>query len=330
MNWTTDQLAAKGYQLNQDGSYSIKPKYWSEPEKQKLIHYYQNTPENIFDLSILAKDIGRSMASIHCKANELNVTSPRGVRPRSDSAKQHQSKIRIGIYSDQFKKANDQRIGKPNKNRGKQIWSEEQKKQISERSKQFIKENGHPKGMLGKTHTQQVKDNLSKLQKGKTIPIEQIERTMKTKVQKYGTLAPNVKRGSWKSQWAEIGGKKFYARSSWEITHANWLQSIKEKQIIKDWNHEPKTFWFTGIKRGAMSYLPDFELTLIDNTTEYHEVKGWMDSRSKTKIKRFRKQYPQFQLRIFGKSNDPLIQFKIPQSYLITDYNQLQQATSNQ
>jgi hypothetical protein len=25
MNWTTDQLAAKGYQLNQDGSYSPRP-----------------------------------------------------------------------------------------------------------------------------------------------------------------------------------------------------------------------------------------------------------------------------------------------------------------
>jgi Holliday junction resolvase RusA-like endonuclease len=26
MNWTTDQLAQKGYQLNQDGSYSPRPK----------------------------------------------------------------------------------------------------------------------------------------------------------------------------------------------------------------------------------------------------------------------------------------------------------------
>lgn len=318
MNWTEDQLKEKGYYKAADGSYSMhKSKLWSELEKQILICYYKNTPTNIFDINALANKLGRSSSSIHCKANELNVTCKRGTRPRSDKANKHQSEIRIGIYSESFKKANDSRVGKNNQNKGKKIWSDEQKKQISIRSKDFIKENGHPKGMLGKKHTQKVKDSISKFHKGKNIPKEQIVRTMKTKIQKYGSLAPNVKRGSWKSQWTEIGGKRFYARSSWEINHANWLESLKCKLIIKDWEHEPETFWFTGIKRGAMSYLPDFKITLINDLIEFHEVKGWMDSRSKTKIKRFNKQFPQYKLKVFGKSNDPLIKYKIPSAYLL-------------
>lgn len=328
MNFTDAILKQMGYKLDADGNYSRTetnaPRvFWSELEIKILTDYYSNTPHNLFNISDLSKKLNRSEASIHCKANDLNLTMPRGVRKRSDICKKEMSEIRKGIYADHFKKANEDRKGKPGANKGKKIWSSEQKEEISKRSKEYIKKHCHPKGMLGKKHTDEAKIKMSIAGKGRKKPPESTIKMMQTKVSKYGTLSPNVKRGSWRAQWAEIGGKRFYARSSWEINHANWLESLKKNKSIIDWEHEPETFWFTGIKRGAMSYLPDFKITLNDDSVEFHEIKGWMDSRSKTKIKRFRKQFSQHKLKVFGKSNDVLIQFKIPSCYIINDYSKL-------
>lgn len=45
-----------------------------------------------------------------------------------------------------------------------------------------------------------------------------------------------------------------------------------------------------------MSYLPDFRVTKNNGTKEYHEVKGWYDPKSKTKINRMRIYFPEVKL----------------------------------
>src|SRR3990167_2295917 len=97
---------------------------------------------------------------------------------------------------------------------------------------------------------------------------------------------------SWSSAWRTIGGKTKFFRSTWEANYARYLEFLKSKGEILDWEHEPKTFWFLEIMRGSRSYLPDFKVTNLDGSHHWAEVKGWMDSRSKTKIKRFAKYYP--------------------------------------
>ncbi len=94
------------------------------------------------------------------------------------------------------------------------------------------------------------------------------------------------------SGWREIGGKRKYYRSTWEANYARYLEYLKVNGHIKRWEHEPKTFWFNKIKRGVRTYLPDFKITLNNNTYYWLEVKGYMDAKSRTKIKRFRKYYP--------------------------------------
>lgn len=91
--------------------------------------------------------------------------------------------------------------------------------------------------------------------------------------------------------WAEIGGKRFFSRSLWERNYANYLQWQKERGEILDWEYEAQTFWFDKIKRGVRSCLPDFKVT-VSSGVEWHEVKGWMDSRSKTRLRRMKKYYP--------------------------------------
>lgn len=118
---------------------------------------------------------------------------------------------------------------------------------------------------------------------------------MKTRVAN-GTYAPERAKTSWKAAWREIGGIRKYYRSKWEANYAYYLQWLKEKNQILDWKHEPKVFWFEGIKRGTVSYLPDFWVLENTGTEAYHEVKGWMDDRSKTKIKRMAKYHPDTKL----------------------------------
>ncbi len=102
----------------------------------------------------------------------------------------------------------------------------------------------------------------------------------------------------WKAAWREIGDKRIYARSKWEANYARYLEFLKKNGNIIEWEHEPETFWFEKIKRGVRSYLPDFMVTELDGSIVYHEVKGWMDARSKTKINRMKKYYPRVALRV--------------------------------
>lgn len=101
--------------------------------------------------------------------------------------------------------------------------------------------------------------------------------------------------------WRLIGGKKHYYKSGWEMAYALFLQRRKEAGFIEDWEYEPETFWFEKIKRGVRSYKPDFKLYHSDGSTSWVEVKGYMDQKSRTKIKRFKKYYPAETLEVVGK-----------------------------
>lgn len=103
-----------------------------------------------------------------------------------------------------------------------------------------------------------------------------------------------------KAGWRAVGGKRIYARSRWEANVAFFLEWMKTRGEIKEWEHEPETFWFEGIKRGVCSYLPDFRVT-DKNGVHFIEVKGWMDPKSKTKLKRMAKYHPDVKLVLIDK-----------------------------
>jgi predicted nuclease of restriction endonuclease-like RecB superfamily len=92
--------------------------------------------------------------------------------------------------------------------------------------------------------------------------------------------------------WRCAGEKSFFARSKWEANYGKYLQWLKKNHAIRDWEHEPQEFWFFAIKRGVRSYKPDFKVTNNDGSHYWVEVKGFMDPKSKTKIARMKKYYP--------------------------------------
>jgi hypothetical protein len=103
------------------------------------------------------------------------------------------------------------------------------------------------------------------------------------------------------ADWRTIGTQTKYFRSKWEANYARYLQYLKEQGKIKDWLHEPKTFWFETIRRGTRSYKPDFQVFALDGSHEWIEVKGFLDGKSKTKLKRMRIYYPREKITVIDR-----------------------------
>lgn len=82
-----------------------------------------------------------------------------------------------------------------------------------------------------------------------------------------------------------------FFRSRWEANFARYLEFLRLRGEIETWEHEPETFWFEKIRRGVRSYTPDFRVT-EKGLTYFIEVKGYMDAKSATKLKRMRIYHP--------------------------------------
>jgi len=243
---------------------------WTPEEEAVVVAAYTAAGAAGFvDLAALAAGLGRSKANVCRKANKMGLgTNPSRLKAAS------------------------------RKSRRKFATDAEYRQSVSERMRLHIATHGHPRGMLGKKHTQAALEVISASSIARWAGLsedEKAEHTMKAVKAKragHGALAPTVARGSWKAGWREIGGKRKYYRSRWEANYARYLEWLKVGGHIAEWQHEPETFWFEAIKRGVRSYLPDFRVWENDGSSCLHEVKGWMDSRSKTTLARMAKYHP--------------------------------------
>jgi hypothetical protein len=91
-------------------------------------------------------------------------------------------------------------------------------------------------------------------------------------------------RASNKNGYREDLGITF--RSSWEANYARILKLRQSKGEIADWYYEASTVYlFDDLEERYRSYTPDFIVFYYDDLPwEYHEVKGYMDERSKRVI----------------------------------------------
>lgn len=241
---------------------------WADSELAVLRDAYSAaTFRGDVGLAALAESLGRSKVSISRKASSLGLANSR--RPVRRKAKVDRRK---------FKSAADRSAA------------------ASLRMKARHLENVHP--MAGKTHTPEAREKISRKSRAswaaapEARKIQQGDRLMAAKIAKYGSITPPRPSASWKAGWREIGGERRFYRSRWEANYARYLQWLVNRGEILDWKYEPETFWFEKIKRGVRSYLPDFRVWENDGTSKLHEVKGWMDARSKTTLKRMAKYHP--------------------------------------
>jgi len=265
-------------------------KNWTLEEIEYLKKYYP-VKGKMYCVQVL----GRSESSVRYKASFLGLKQDK----ESNFFKEWQERARLSKIG--RKRPDQALVMKKLHKEGKLLKTEKQKKEISIRNKKWIQENGHPKGALGHKHSAETKAKISKkifemnAQMTEEQKHQKVLKMMKTK-EANGTMTTERQKTTWKGGWRNIGGIDKYYRSRWEANYGRFLEYLKQQELIKSWAHEPKTFWFEGVKRGTVSYLPDFWVEEMDGNDSFHEVKGWMDNKSKTKIKRMAKYYPNVKL----------------------------------
>ena len=97
----------------------------------------------------------------------------------------------------------------------------------------------------------------------------------------------------------ELDGRIYRFRSKAEARYAAYLQWLKDTGNIKAWDYEFEYFGWTNQRGNKVQYCPDFR-TLRDSESdwEYWEVKGYLDARSKAKLKGFSKHFPYLKLTV--------------------------------
>lgn len=99
----------------------------------------------------------------------------------------------------------------------------------------------------------------------------------------------------------EIDGKPYKFKSKAEWRYSLYLEFLRKNGDILEWYYEPQVFSWLNQRGNTVEYKPDFKVIektgkdpsgLIECRRSYHEVKGFMDARSKAKLKGFAKHYP--------------------------------------
>lgn len=250
---------------------------WSDEEVSVLSQAYEAAAGGgVLCLKDLSVKLGRDRANICRKARQLGLET-------------NQSRKKVETPKVRRKSRDDEHL--------REIQSSLAKRRIAQ--------NGHPRGMAGKKHSAETKLVIAKSSALRWSEMTEDEQSaftlkaMKARASK-GSIAPKVSRGKWRAGWREVGGKRIYFRSRWEANYGRYLQFLLERGEIQSWEHEPETFWFEKIKRGVRSYLPDFRVVERDGVSRLHEVKGWMDSRSRTTLSRMAKYHPQETIVLIG------------------------------
>lgn len=250
---------------------------WSEGEVRLLTEWYTERDGKKLNLERLAEQLGRRKTTISRKARALGLSNQRRTTGRKDNRKWKGDNVAA-------------------------------RRSIGDHMRKRIAENGHPRGMLGKHHTEEAKRRIADTQRNQAAlgmhhsqlnpPTQEqcdaISRAAAARVRKGGNSYSRVKDG----RRADLDN--IYFRSRWEANYARFLRFRQEQGDIARWEFEPETFWFEAIKRGVRSYTPDFKIWDPGGTVYFVEVKGWMDAKSKTKLKRMKKYYPDVDLRLVG------------------------------
>ena len=97
---------------------------------------------------------------------------------------------------------------------------------------EWHKNNPHPRGATGIKHTDAAKAIIAEKAVAawaRKTPDQQSEiilRGMKTNVERFGSVAPNVSRGHWKAGWREIGGTRKVGAHSNFLTRNYYLRKF--------------------------------------------------------------------------------------------------------
>lgn len=264
---------------------------FSQNETQTICDWYRARIGKPLELAELAALLGRDKATVCAAARRLGLTDIR----------------RTTVQPDEFgyMPADARKLKWPPGLTAKEIHQRR-----SEAARRRIEEHGHPRGSLGMKHsaeTLRVLAEKSRQMNARRTPEEKrvmADKATATKIERYGSGAPHMANENQPYSRTK-GGKRAdlgdtYYRSAWEANYARYLNWLKDQGEIVAWEYEADVFVFHGETRGAVTYRPDFKITERDGSVVYHEVKGWMDGPSRTRLKRMKKHYPEVTVIVIG------------------------------
>jgi hypothetical protein len=238
---------------------------FTEAQIARIHEYYATTPELHFDLQVLANELGKSRQNICRKARRLGLSD----KSRPENA-EGRARARLPKWQD-----------KP-----------------------------HPRGMAGKKHTPEVCRAMGEASRRnwatwKTFGIGRMSPENRAATSKRMRIVQATRPASTNYTRTKGGHREdlggIYFRSSWEANYARYLNLLIKMKVVQSWEFEPETFWFEGVKRGAVSYKPDFKVYYRgDEKPEYVEIKGWEVAKDRTKWRRMKKYHPRVKLVIVG------------------------------
>jgi hypothetical protein len=257
-------------------------------EERRIIHeHYTACSNGAVNLASLAERLNRSEATIAKIAQAMGLTNQRRqLAPRLGGLTPSELR-RLPRYAS----------------------DEERRVAMSEQRKLMWSTREHPRGALGMKHTEETKARLAETSRqwqAKVTPEQREAHRVKrneTNVERYGTAGPAMLSQSNPYSRAKSGKREdlgIFVRSAWEANYARYLNWLKEQGQIAGWEYEPQTFVFHGVTRGVLTYTPDFKVIEHDGSYCWHEVKGWMDPKSKAKLKRMAKFYPAERIIVIG------------------------------
>lgn len=177
------------------------------------------------------------------------------------------------------------------------VLTDQQRNDRSERTKESIAKYGHPRGMLGKRHSEKTLRRISVASKQrwdspdcvlKGEKYRKIRSDSMMKAQEEGLLSHKSR---CKSELVSVGSVTFKAMSSWEYDVALYLEYLKTNRLIDDWGYETDRYVFKYNHSGVRSYKPDFTVYRGDIATHI-EVKGWEDEKYHIKRRLMEEEYP--------------------------------------
>lgn len=238
----------------------------SDGERERIRRAYLEVGSGSIDLAALAAELGRNRATVCRVAQQMGLSSPQRAKP---------AHVRHTL--------------------------------ASARDLTFA-ERGHPRGFQSRTHTDAARKVIGEKSRdawlvAKTFEVGLMSPKERQRRSDLATARAALPTGE-SAYTRARGGRRadigpMYFRSSWEANYARYLNWLQARGEIDGWEYEPETFWFERIKRGVRSYKPDFRIH-EKGKSYFVEVKGWMDPRSATKLKRMKKYHPHVEVRVVG------------------------------
>lgn len=254
---------------------------WTSAEKARLRAYYDAAGNEPVDLHRLAASMGRTHASVAL------VASRAGLGNLARNKVLGGAKLSpLPAYAS----------------------AEERNAATSERMQRHYRENEHPRGALGMKHTPEARAAISANNKRAWADANSGHWSKAARQRRSDLMAARNRTTPASSAYSRTAGGRrddlggLYVRSAWEANYARYLNLLLSQGTITGWEYEPKTFVFERISRGTRSYQPDFRVTFPDGSHEWHEVKGWMDPKSKTKLDRMARYFPEEKVVVIGES----------------------------